>query len=345
MSRNASPNSCRYFSPIGPAPARLRPCPQGSAWKDTIGSLNGRVRRNRSTSSANGVWMSLPPGTWPASSRFGLVRGAISFSTAFPLGAAPRRGGQVFAVVGGIGSGTHSRRRARGPATAMPGAGQPLLNDRCHRGVGELRRPRDAVVTAASGGLRHILAGPREPCRWGWPLVRTLGFRLRVGRADAGDEVFAGSDAELAEDVPEVELDGFDADVQALPGRTQPRDRFPRLAGGAQPGGRQRSPAGPVPVAPAGPRRGARRSRTPPRRRQPGGRPRWPDHRAAAPRPPGPTAARPVPAPPPAPPGRFRPHRGGPGRSGRRSPGIASRSGADTLGNAPCPWRARPRPH
>ena len=114
----------------------------------------------------------------------------------------------------------------------MPGspAERPLSS-----GVGELRRPRDAVVAAVSGGLRHILAGPREPCRWGWPLVRTLGFRLRVGRADAGDEVFAGSDAELAEDVPEVELDGFDADVQALPGRTQPRDRFPRLAGGAQP--------------------------------------------------------------------------------------------------------------
>ena len=37
--------------------------------------------------------------------------------------------------------------------------------------------------------------------------------------------------------MPEVELDGFDADVQALPGRTQPRDRFPRLAGGAQPAG------------------------------------------------------------------------------------------------------------
>jgi hypothetical protein len=48
-----------------------------------------------------------------------------------------------------------SRRRARGSVTAMPGAGEPresLLNDRCHRGAGELRRPRDAVVTAASGG-------------------------------------------------------------------------------------------------------------------------------------------------------------------------------------------------
>src|ERR1700722_7068409 len=100
--------------------------------------------------------MSLPPGTWSVSSRFGLVRGAISFSTAFPLGAAPR-GGQVFAVVGGIGSDTQSRCRTRGSATAMPGAGEPLLNDRCHRGAGELRRPRDAVVTAVSGGLRPKL--------------------------------------------------------------------------------------------------------------------------------------------------------------------------------------------
>jgi hypothetical protein len=40
--------------------------PQGNAWKDTTGSLNGRVRRKRSTSSANGAWMSLPPGTRPA---------------------------------------------------------------------------------------------------------------------------------------------------------------------------------------------------------------------------------------------------------------------------------------
>jgi hypothetical protein len=32
--------------------------------------------------------------------------------------------------------------------------------------------------------------------------------------ADAADEVFAGSDAEFVEDVPEVEFDGFNADVQ-----------------------------------------------------------------------------------------------------------------------------------
>ena len=235
-------------------------------------------------------------------------------------------------MVGGIGSDTQSRRPGTWPGYRDAWCRGPWLNDRRGRGVGELRRPRDAVVTAASGGLRHILAGPREPCRRGWPLVRTLGFRLRVGRADAGDEVFAGSDAELAEDVPEVELDGL-----TLTCRRCRAERSHATAAGRRraAGGRQRSPAGPVPVAPAGSRRGARRSRTPPRRRQPGGRPRWPDHRAAAPRPPGPTAARPVPAPPPAPPGRFRPHRGGPGRSGRRSPGIASRSGADTLGNAP----------
>ena len=36
----------------------------------------------------------------------------------------------------------------------------------------------------------------------------------RLWSAGAGDEVFAGSDAELVEDAPEVELDGLDADVQ-----------------------------------------------------------------------------------------------------------------------------------
>jgi hypothetical protein len=34
------------------------------------------------------------------------------------------------------------------------------------------------------------------------------------GEADAGDEVLAGPDAELGEDVPEVGLDGLDADVE-----------------------------------------------------------------------------------------------------------------------------------
>ena len=33
--------------------------------------------------------------------------------------------------------------------------------------------------------------------------------------ADAADEVFAGSDAEFVEDVPEVEFDGFNADVSS----------------------------------------------------------------------------------------------------------------------------------
>ena len=145
---------CQLSRPIGPAPTRLRPCPQGNAWKGTIGSLNGRVRRKRNTSSANGVWMSLPPST---SFRFGLVRGAISFNTAFPLDEAPR-GGQVFAVVCGIGSDTRSRRRARGPLPRCLVCRGALANDCCHRGVGELRRPRDAVVAAASGGLRHQLA-------------------------------------------------------------------------------------------------------------------------------------------------------------------------------------------
>src|SRR5450755_1899786 len=36
----------------------------------------------------------------------------------------------------------------------------------------------------------------------------------RQGGAGTGDEVFAGADAELVEDVPEVEFDGFDADVE-----------------------------------------------------------------------------------------------------------------------------------
>jgi hypothetical protein len=77
--------------------------------------------------------------------------------TAFPLDEAPR-GGQVFAVVCGIGSDTRSRRRARGPLPRCLVCRGALANDGCHRGVGELRRPRDAVVAAASGGLRHQLA-------------------------------------------------------------------------------------------------------------------------------------------------------------------------------------------
>ena len=124
--------------------ARLRPCPQGSAWKDTIGSPNGRVRRNRSTSSANGVWMSPPPGTWPASSRFGLVRGAISFSTAFPLGAAPVVAARCL------------RWSVESAPIPKPAPGtwlgyrdawcrKPWPNDRCDRGAGELRRLRDAL--------------------------------------------------------------------------------------------------------------------------------------------------------------------------------------------------------
>ena len=35
-----------------------------------------------------------------------------------------------------------------------------------------------------------------------------------LGGADADDEVFAGADAELVEDVPEVGFDGLDADIQ-----------------------------------------------------------------------------------------------------------------------------------
>ena len=245
-------------------------------------------------------------------------------------------------MVGGIGSDTQSRRPGTWPGYRDAWCRGPWLNDRRGRGVGELRRPRDAVVTAASGGLRHILAGPREPCRRGWPLVRTLGFRLRVGRADAGDEVFAGSDAELAEDVPEVELDGL-----TLTCRRCRAERSHATAAGRRraAGGRQRSPAGPVPVAPAGSRRGARRSRTPPRRRQPG-RPaamaRSPRSRAAATRadggPAGASAASSSTRAVSASPRRPRPIRASISRDRqskrRRYPWKRA-----------CPWRARPRPH
>lgn len=63
----------------------------------------------------------------------------------------------------------------------------------------------------------------------------TLGFFLagQASDADAGDEVFAGPDAELAQNAPEVELGGLDADVRlggALP---------VGAVGGGQPGSRR----------------------------------------------------------------------------------------------------------
>ena len=261
---------------------------------------------------------------------------------AWALPTAIRRSGQVV-----------SRSLRRWPATY-------LCSDT--DGFGALCAPVAQTPSSADRWSRVARVGP-------W--LRTLGFQLRVGGADAGDEVFAGADAKLVEDVPEVELDGFDADVelgcglpvgaagadqpghrlfgrgeagqggrgfrprrragggelpvadlqvgpgaqgdQALPGGTQPGDGLPAAGRRRAAGGRRRSQAGPMPVAPAGPGRGARRSRTP-RRRRPGARPRWPGHRAAGRRPPGPTAARPGTGPPPARPAPFRPRRGGPGR-------------------------------
>ncbi len=60
-----------------------------------------------------------------------------------------------------------------------------------------------------------MVTWPQKPCRQGRPLVTTLGSCwLRRRGADPGDQLLTGSDAELAGDVPEVELDGLDADVQ-----------------------------------------------------------------------------------------------------------------------------------
>jgi hypothetical protein len=50
---------------------------------------------------------------------------------------------------------------ALGSATAMPGAGEPLLNDRCHRGAGELRRPRGRRCHRRQRRSRHQLAQRR----------------------------------------------------------------------------------------------------------------------------------------------------------------------------------------
>lgn len=95
------------------------------------------------------------------------------------------------------------------------------------------------IVPYASGsafhdaGRRSVVVAWLDGPVWlravGWILVsRPAGW---VG-ADAGHEVFAGSDAELIEDVAEVELDGLDADVQLGGGLPV------GAAGGDQPGHR-----------------------------------------------------------------------------------------------------------